>query len=151
MSFDPTTFLNSEVDVALDTKIVPCPAGEYPALSEKVDAVPWQTKDGSKSGVKLAIIWDIQDENAKQVTGRDPTRVRQDIMLDLTETGQLDLGKGRNVGLGRLRQALGLNNPGEPFNMGMLQGRMALVTVSHRSGDNPEDIYDEIRKVAALS
>jgi hypothetical protein len=147
-TFDPTTFLNATTDEALDTVIIPCPVGDYQAIAEKVDVKQWSTKDGASSGLKIEIFWDIQDENAKQVAGRDPLRVRQQQMLDLTDTGQLDLGKGKNVGLGRIREALGLNSPGEPFAIGMIQGRMALVTVSHRAGDDGVTVYDEIKKVA---
>lgn len=146
MSFDPNTFLNQTVDSALDTKVVPCPAGEYLALAEKVDIKTWSSKDGSSSGLKLEILWDIQDEAVKALLGRDSVKVNQQQILDLTEEGGLDVGKGKNVGLGRIREALGLNVPGEPFAFPMLQGRMATVTVSHRI--NGEDIHAEIKKIA---
>lgn len=147
MSFDPSSFLNQSFDEALDTKVVPCPVGEYVALAEKVDIKQWAARDGSSSGLKLEILWDIQDENVKALLGRDTVRVPQQQMLDLTETGALDFGKGKNVGLGRIREALGLNTPGEPFAFSMIQGRMAKVSVSHRI--NGEDIYHEIKKIAS--
>lgn len=146
MSFDPNTFLNSTYEEANDTKIVPCPVGEYLAIADKVEVKPWASRDGSSSGLKLAILWDIQSDDAKAIVGRDSVKVPQDQMLDLTDTGALDMGKGRNVGLGRLREALGMNAPGEPFSMGAIQGRMAKVVVSHRP--NGEDLYAEIKKVA---
>jgi hypothetical protein len=147
MTFDPATFLNQSFDEALDTKVVPCPVGEYLGLAEKVEVKPWAARDGSSSGLKVEIVWDIQDENAKAVTGRDPVRVRQQQMLDLTDTGQLDFAKGKNVGLGRIREALGLNTPGEPFSFAMIQGRMAKVKVSHRASG--EDLYDEVKAIAS--
>lgn len=146
MSFDPNTFLNSTYEEANDTKIVPCPAGEYLAIADKVEVKPWASRDGSSSGLKLSILWDIQSDDVKAIVGRDSVKVPQDQMLDLTDTGALDMGKGRNVGLGRLREALGMNAPGEPFSMGAIQGRMAKVVVSHRP--NGEDLYAEIKKVA---
>lgn len=146
MSFDPNAFLNSAYEEANDTKIVPCPAGEYIAIADKVEVKPWASRDGSSSGLKLSILWDIQSDDVKAIVGRDSVKVPQDQMLDLTDTGALDMGKGRNVGLGRLREALGMNAPGEPFSMGAIQGRMAKVVVSHRP--NGEDLYAEIKKVA---
>lgn len=146
--FDPNTFLNQSFDGTNDTKIVPVPVGEYPGIADKVDVKQWSKKDGSASGLKLDIVWDIQDENVAQLLGRDKVLCGQSIMLDLTEEGGLDMGKGKNVGLGRLREALDLNKPGEPFSFGMIQGRMAKVAVSHRTGDNPEDIFSEIKRVA---
>jgi hypothetical protein len=146
-SFDPNTFLNQTVDGAMDTKVTPCPVGEYLAIADKVEAKQWSTKDGSNSGMKVAILWDIQDDNVKALLGRDTVKVPQDIMLDLTDEGGLDLGKGRNVGLGRLREALGLNTPGEPFSFAMIQGRMARVAVSHRASG--EDLFHEVKKVTS--
>lgn len=146
MSFDPNTFLNAQFDETNDTKVIPVPAGEYLAISEKVDIKSWASKDGSSSGIKLEIVWDIQDENVKALLGRDSVKVTQQQMLDLTETGALDMGKGKNVGLGRIREALDLNVPGQPFSFAMIQGRMAKVVVSHRTAG--EDIYAEIKKIA---
>lgn len=152
MSFDPSTFLNQSFDEANDTKVTPCPVGEYIALAEKVDVQTWQKKDGSASGLKLQVLWEIQDENVKALLGRDKILVPQQIMLDLNESGEgLDMGKGKNVGLGRLREALDLNKPGEPFSFSMIQGRPATVVVSHRPGENPEDVFHEIKKVAKVA
>ena len=82
-TFDPATFLNQSFDEALDTKVIPCPAGEYLALAEKVDVKPWAAKDGSSSGLKLEVLWDVQDDAAKELTGRDTLRVPQQQMLVL--------------------------------------------------------------------
>ncbi len=149
MSFDPSTFLNQSVDQALDTTVIPCPVGEYPAIAEKVDVKQWAARDGSSSGLKLEILWDIQDEAAREVTGRPTVRVPQQQMLDLTEGGELDLAKGKNVGLGRIREALGLNTPGEPFSFAMIQGRMAKVSVSHRPYEG--DLFAEIKRVTSAN
>ena len=148
-TFDPQVFLNQNYDEALDTNIIPCPVGEYPALAEKVDIKPWASRDGSSSGLKLVIMWDVQDDNAKTVTNRDPLRVKQEQMLDLTDTGALDFSKGKNVGLGRIREALGLNTPGEPFNFGMIQGQMAKINVTHRV--DGQDVYDQVKGITKLS
>lgn len=145
-TFDPASFLNTTFDEANDTRTQPVPAGEYLAIADKVDVKTWASRDGSSSGLKLEIVWDIQDEAVKQLLGREKVTSRQNIMLDLTETGGLDFGKGKNTGLGRLREAVGLNEPGQPFAFGMIQGRMAQAVVSHRV--NGEEVYDEIKKVA---
>lgn len=148
-SFNPDEFLNTQYDEALDTKIIPCPVGEFPGLAEKVDIKTWAARDGSSSGLKLVIIWDIQDDNAKVLTNRDPLRVKQEQMLDLTDTGALDMGKGKNVGLGRIREALGLNTPGEPFAFSMIQGLMAKCNVTHRVSG--QDVFDQVSAIAPLS
>lgn len=146
-TFDPNTFLNQSFDESNDTKVTPCPVGEYLAIAEKVEIKPWAARDGSSSGLKAEIVWDVQDDNVKALLGKDTVRVRQQQMLDLTDTGSLDFSKGKNIGLGRLREALGLNTPGEPFSFGMIQGQMAKVKVSHRAVG--EDLYDEVKAVAS--
>lgn len=147
--FNPDTFLQATSTEANDTKKIPCPAGEYTAVAEKVEARQWQSKDGLKSGIALDITWSIDDPAVKEVVGRDNVQVRQGLMLDLLDSGGLDMGKGKNIALGRVREATGLNVAGQPFAPSMIQGRAAKVTVSHRV--DGEDIYDEIKKVAALS
>lgn len=146
--FDAQSFLDMSIDAALDTKAVPVPVGEYVAILEKVDARQWQSKDGTKSGVTLDLTWMLDDQAVKEALGRDKVTCRQGIMLDLTDTGGLDIGKGRNIGLGKLRAALNLNQVGVPFAFTMLNGRAAKVKVEHRiDGDN---IYAEIKQVAAI-
>jgi hypothetical protein len=147
-TFDPTAFMNMTVEGSNSTESLPVPEGEYLAISEKVDVVPWSSKDGSNSGLKLQVIWDIQDDGVKSLMERSKVTQRQDIMLDLTETGQLDMGKGKNVGLGRLREAVDLNQAGQPFSFAMLQGRMGKVLVKHRAGTEPGQVFSEVKAVA---
>ncbi len=148
-TFDPNVFLNQTFDEANSTESVPCPVGEYLAIADKVELKTWASGDGSASGLKLEILWDLQDENVKELLGRASVKVRQQQMLDMTEDGKtLDFGKGKNVGLGRIRAALDLNTPGEAFSFPMIQGRMGKVMVSHRPDKNdPAKMYDEIKAV----
>ena len=147
--FSPDQFLDMQTDQANDTKIVPIPPGEYVAVVGEVKARPWTSKsDSSKSGIALDIQWDIDDAGVRALLGRDKVTVKQGVMLDMTESGGLDMGKGKNVGLGRLREACGLNTPGQPFSATMLTGRVAKVKVEHRvDGDN---IYSEVKQVAKM-
>lgn len=148
--FNPDQFLDMQITEANDTKLTPVPVGEYGAIIEDVKCRQWQSKqDPSKSGLTLDITWSIDDPAVKELLGRDKVTVRQGVMLDLTESGGLDMGKGRNVGLGRLREAVGLNTPGQPFSFSMLVGRVAKVSVSHRI--DGENIYAEVKGVTKLA
>ena len=148
--FNPDQFLDMQVTEANDTKTIPVPVGEYVAVAEEVKCRQWQSKqDPSKSGLTLDITWSVDDAAVKELLGRDKVTVRQGIMLDLTDSGGLDMGKGRNVGLGRLREAVGLNTPGQPFSFSMLVGRVAKVSVSHRI--DGENIYAEVKGVTKLA
>ena len=148
-AFDPDQFLAQTVEQANDTTIVPCPAGEFMGYVKDFKARQWTSKkDPSNSGVALDITWSIDDQGVKQLLDRDEVTVKQGIMLDMTEQGGLDMGKGKNVGLGRLREALGLNVPGQAFSFPMLSGRVAKLTVAHRV--DGEDIYAEVKMVAKV-
>jgi hypothetical protein len=147
--FSPEQFLDMQITESNDTKTIPVPVGEYTAVAEEVKCRPWQSKkDPSMSGLTLDIKWSIDDPAVKELLGRDKVTVNQGIMLDLTDSGGLDMGKGRNIGLGRLREALGLNAPGQPFSFMMISGRVAKVNVSHRI--DGENIYAEVKGVAKL-
>ena len=147
--FNPDQFLDMQIEGQNDTKIIPVPAGEYTAMIEEVKVRQWQAKaDPSKSGLTLDVQWSIDDASVKELLGRDKVTVKQGIMLDLTDAGGLDMGKGRNIGLGRLREALDLNQPGRPFSFTMLTGRVARVSVSHRIAD--DNIFAEVKQVARM-
>ena len=148
--FSPEQFLDMQTTEANDTKLIPVPVGEYVAVIDEVKARSWKKKDDpSVGGLALDIVWAIDDEGVKSLLGRDKVTVKQGIMLDLTESGGLDMGKGKNVNLGKLREATGLNVPGQPFAASMLGGRLAKIRVEHRvDGDT---IYSDVKAVTKLA
>lgn len=148
MSFDADLFLNAAVTGSNDTKVIPVPMGEYQGIIEKVTPRQWQSKDGTQTGIALDIFWLIEDAGVKAALGRDTVSCKQGIMLDTTPAGQLDMSKGKNIGLGRLREAVGMNDPSQPFSFHSLPGQSAKVSVSHRIVG--EDTYAEVKGVARL-
>lgn len=146
--FNPESFLDQVITEANDTTQQPVPAGEYLALIKSLKAATWQTKDGTKSGMKLEVVWDIQDEAVKAELARETVTCRQSIMLDVTEANGLDMGKGRNIGLGKLRTAVNMNAPGQPFSPSQLVGQCARVTVEHRIHNDA--IFAEVKAVAPM-
>src|SRR5690606_13053223 len=102
--FDPELFMQQTVDEANDTQYLTVPAGEYHAVIEKVD-IPADRKNKDGDPIyPLDVTWEILDEGVKAQLGRDKVTVRQSIFLDITESGALDMGKGKNVPLGKLRE-----------------------------------------------
>lgn len=148
--FDAQEFMNQTMTDSNSTELIPVPenmSGEgYVAVVTGVDVRQWVKKtDPSVSGLALDLVWEIQDEEVKKAVSRDKVTVKQGIMLDITETGQIDMAKGKNVNLGRLREALGLNNPGEPFSFMQLEGQIGSIFVKHRIvGD---DVFAEVGRV----
>lgn len=148
-TFDPALFLDATTTEAMDTQFVPIPEGEYLGVAEEPKISEWKSKDGTMSGLKVTIPWNLDDANLKTLLGRDKVLIRQDIMLDLNPGGGLDTGKGKNVYLGKLRDALNLNQKGQPFNFRMITGRMGKIMVKNRV--HPEDaerILNDVKGVA---
>jgi hypothetical protein len=151
MQFDAQNFMNAVFTEVNDTKIVPCPAGEFYAQIEKVEPKSGTIGKGERVGepwASLAVTYTIEDEAVKQLVGRDIVRVTDGVMLDLTASGGLDMGKGKNIALGRLREATGLNQPGKQFSPLMLVGQRVKVAVRHVPGyRDPSSLVAEVSGV----
>lgn len=143
-TFDPDMFMNTETTDANDTHFVPVPVGEYPGV---IKAVKPRTA-GDKP--VLEVTWGVDDAGVREVTGLEDPTVRQTVWLDLTPSGHLDFGKGKNVQLGKLREALGQNVPGQRWAPGMLVGQPGLISISHRDGKEPGEVFADVKAVAAL-
>jgi hypothetical protein len=150
-TFDPANFLDATFTDSNATSSTPPDEGDYTGIVEGEPAIrQWTSRDGTKSGLALDVMWGIDlPQDQKDKTGRDHITVKQGIMLDLNDNGGLDMGKGRNISLGRLREAVGLNSPGQPFNFRMLSGKMAKINIKHRiDGDA---VYADVKGVARLA
>lgn len=146
-AFDPSKFMQFETDAPNSTSVVPCPVGEWLGVIHK--DIEFREIVSQKTGLTYTAIrveFAISDPAVVAITQRDPTLVRYDTFLDLTENGNLDMGQGKNVGLGRLREAAGLNQPGTKFSFQALTGKMMKVRVKHRV--DGESVYDEVGGVA---
>lgn len=156
-TFNPELFLNVQHEQANATELLPVPDGDYIAVSDPITEKSFNTydiKSGDRAGTKgvsLIIIWNINDENGviKEQIGRTPT-VRQNIMLDFNKDGGLEFGKGRNVELGRLREALGQNGNGQPWAMSMLGGKTARVSVKTTLSTKDQKMYTNVAKVTKV-
>jgi hypothetical protein len=152
LPFNPEQFLGAQFNEANSTELLPIPEGEYIAVSDPVGLESFKQfdiKKGDRAGQKgmmLILKWNINDENGqlKEHLGRAP-QARQSVMLDMGQGGTLEFGKGRNVGLGRVREALGQNLTGKPWAFSMLGGAVAKIKVKHRiDGGNT---YAEVTEV----
>lgn len=122
--FDPDTFASTPVQGELDTQFTPVPVGEY---NGRISKYNFRTP---KDSVIMEVFWAVDDESVKEATGMEEPTVRQSIFLDVTPDGGLDMGKGKNIQLGRLREAVGQNGP-DPWTPGMLEGAVARIKVEH--------------------
>lgn len=156
--FDADAFMNSTIDQSNSTKVKPAPVGEYFAEIKDVKPSSGTISKGENAGkpwARLSVVCEVSDPSGalEAEIGSPTKRVTASIMLDLNDAGNgLDMREGKNVRLGRLREAANLNRPGEPFAPPMLIGRTVKVKVGHRTDDtDPETVYDEITGFAPLS
>jgi hypothetical protein len=153
--FDLEQFASAGIDSDLSTKPTPFPTGEYvlqiqgPFGDEKATRI----RQTDKGQVILDVVY-MADGNQQtpdgdmlsDVVGIATPTVRQSIFLDINENGSLDTRHGKNFRLGQLREALGQNQKGKPWNFSMLIGGMVLGRVTHRIvGD---DTYADVKSVS---
>lgn len=147
MTFDAEAFQNSVVTDALSTRTTPWPAADYVGTIKKAEIRSGTvSKPGDNYGKPWVMLSVGVEVDRSQLPEGCSSQANGSIMLDLTESGGLDTRPGRNIGLGRLREAVGLNQPGQAFSFGMLEGRTVKVTTGTRTDKNDPDIqYTEIK------
>ncbi len=151
-TFNPNEFMNTSYKEANETRYTPIPEPEagdgWNAQVTELKARKVKTKDGDEKAV-LDITWNILDDAVKQAVGMDKPTVRQTLWLDFTPDGKsLDFGKGKNVKLGRVRDALGQNKSGKAWKPSDMMGGLAKVATKNTpSEDDPEDVYSNVKKV----
>lgn len=145
-AFSPDNFLSTPISGAMSTEIKPIPEGEYTALIDSVK--------GRMAGDKPVadVVYIIDNEDVRKATGMQKPQCRQTLWLDLTPAGALDLDEGKNVGLGRLRQAVNQNQPGQQWMPSMLVGQAVKITVKQTMGEgaNAGKIYSNVTAVTSL-
>lgn len=151
--FNAELLMGQTITEPNSTELIKVPEGEYIAVTEPITAESFKEFDirrgeraGTK-GLKINVTWMINDDSGalKEMLGRPP-KVTQGIMLDRGPQG-LEMGKGKNVGLGRLREALGQNKTGIPWSWSMLGGQVAKIKVKHRI--DGADTYVEVSDVTS--
>lgn len=141
-NFNPELFLNQQYTEASSTEYVLVPAGEYTAVIGAISADSFKSFDikrGENAGKKayrldLELLIEDPDGKLKEMLGRPP-KITHGIMLDIKPDGGIEFGKGRNVQLGLLREALNQNATGRQWGFGSMAGQPVKVIVV-------EDTYD---------
>lgn len=140
--FDPSVFLNAQQTEA-NTKRPPLPEqapddanGFYTAMIGEITADSGTISKGDRQGqpwVSMVIPLRIQvPPQLRDSMGLPPELTITDrAFLDLTPSGGLDNGPGKNRAQKRYRDACDMNKPGEPFAWSMLQGRVVKVQIKH--------------------
>ena len=141
--FNPEAFANSVVEGAMSTRLTPIPAGEYTAMIEKVTARP----TNEKGSTPCDIIYDIQDDTLKTQLALPKITCRGNVWLDITSSGGLDNSEGKNTGLGKLREAVGQNDPAKAWSPSMLIGQIVRVKVTQSINAKDGETYANVTGV----
>lgn len=151
--FNPEDFKGSTTQEQGSTSVTPCPLGEWVAKIEKVDFRQSQgKKDPSQTYTFADITYEVDNDEVRRTCDREKVTVRQSLIVDVTPDGKgLDMAKGKNVGLNRVRDAVGQNVAGQPWAPSMLEGKVCKVKVKHRPDENDPTIqYAEVAAVGKL-
>lgn len=153
--FDPDQFLDAVQTAQVESKFTPVPEGEYPAhvvpQSVKVESVSFRN---GGSGKRFTCQWAIDDPNVAAALGMaQAPSVRQQFLLDLTPEGNISSGINKNIRLGKILEAGGIDtsDTSKGWSMRQIEGLSAKVRVKHRPDpDNAEIVYSEVVAVTRL-
>ena len=146
-TFDPDLFLGGEMDGGFETSYARVSPGEYSAMIDGVKVRKVNTEDGERA--VMDVTWLIIDEEVKKETELERPTCRQGFFLDINDKGGLERGKNKNIGLGRLFDAIGIGQ-GDKWSPEGLKGLLATVRVEHKPNkDDPENPYANVTRVAA--
>jgi hypothetical protein len=131
-------FLNTKTQEAYDTEFLLIPKGEFAGVIQPF------TKDSIRNVVAeddtvycvLDVNVETTDPAVLQAVQRKKAAARGSIFLDVVRdsTGRitaLEEGKGKNVSLGLLREALGQNIKGRVWSISEMVGMAVFFTVDH--------------------
>ncbi len=161
--FDVNKFVQQTSTAKGSTEYLIVPEGEYKMILPDEDPTKWLEqqvvkKEGPRQGstfLSYEIPTIILDDAVRAAMGgRDEVRSRIRGIIDINEqTGDIDWGKGKNVKLGQLREALGQNDASKPWNFLQLKGAGPFKgIISHRPGrgNSAEQMFAEVTRTTKL-
>lgn len=143
-AFDPEQLVTLSTEGEMSTKLPHIPEGEYQAVIESIKGAT--VGDENKPVLNVRVL--VDDPKAMEATKLEKPFSKKTVWLDITDEGQLDMSEGKNVDLGRLREAVGQNTAGS-WTPIMLEGQRVTVLIGNRVDKNSGDIYDEVRRFSA--
>lgn len=153
-NFDPSVFLGATVTEA-NTRRPPLPAGK--SFTGVLGEPKYRQSEGKKE-TNLGVVYHwidipIQLEipaDLLENQGTDQITLQYSFRLDISENGQgFDMSPGKNNGMRQLREAVGMNTPGQPFVLSMVQGQRVLVRIKHETYEG--DVFDRVAGIAKIS
>ena len=147
--FNAEQFASATVEAANSTRQIPIQDGEWNAQVSKLTFRNQKMTDGTER-IICDVAWEIQDDQVKSHTKLEKPIARQSLFLDVTEQGALDMSEGKNVQLGRLREAVNQNKAGKRWAFNMLHGMSAVVRTKQATNkDDPDNPFVNVVAVTS--
>lgn len=149
--FDAQALLNAATEEVNSTRVLPAPVGDYIGQVTKVDVKSGIGKNSGEPWVRLELVLEAEDPKLESI-GMTKKRFNGGFMLDITPSGSLDMSEGKNIQLGRAREACGLNREGQAFSLGMFQGQTFKFTVEHEPDSrDPTVIWERVKGLRSVT
>lgn len=140
--FNPDTFMSQTIEESFEDTRSVIPPGEYMVNID--DITP--TVIGAENRPILRVRFVIVNSGDDELDGRVLSHI---VWLDLDSSGALMTGKDKNIGLGQLLTALGLN--GKPFSPGQFIGQVVVVQVYNKVNKNSGEQEAAVARVVAAN
>lgn len=154
-SFNPDALLDLSTEGQMSTREKVLPEGDYEGTIKSMKGRVTQSEKGVFNWLDFTIEIDGNQQApngqlVSEIVNRPSTTVRYSISLDLTDAGTLSKEEGRNLGLGRLREAVDQNHEGA-WSVRNLIGARARFGIKHSFDKNdPSIIYQNVARVRKL-
>lgn len=144
--FDPSNLLNiglSTADIPSERTLIPEGEHRFIVGKPKMDN---GEKDG-KPWFKLNFPMSLDEPSVLQDLNVAELKTTYSFFLDVTEDGMIATGPNKNIRLGQLFAACGLD--GDDVSISQVEGRQVIGSVKQRMSDRGNQ-YDEIAGLAAV-
>lgn len=153
-TFNAEAFGMAQFEGENDTRFLQVDQKEYRAviLGPFGEERKTRLRTSDKGFVMLEVVWAIEDpEQMAKLGVQKLPDMRQTIFLDLTPEGGLDMGPFKNASLGKLREALNLNNPGQRWSFNDFIGKPGLVKVEYKPNEkDPQNPFANVTAVTKI-
>lgn len=147
--FDPQALQQATYEEATSTVRLLLPVGwKGRGIIKNTEFTSGESKKNpGEKFVKLVVnVEQIEGPDMETHIQRKSISGRLEYLCDINDRGMLDMGPGKNVGLGLLREALGMNQPGVPFKFSDMAGKPVALKAGIREDPNdPATKYQEWR------
>lgn len=158
--FNAQQFIKSTVSGASSTRYAVIPEGDYSLMLDQrnLDVEKWFTEQTASKGpnagntfITCEVPVEIVDQTLRDKMGQEHVYSRYRFIVDTNAAGEIDMSEGKNVKLGRLREALNQNDKNVPWDPSMLAQASSVMFKGHLkhspNKDDPQAPFSEISRV----